>query len=59
MICLFDNDEAGKNLSQEFSTTYNIPHFFVPELENIKDFSDLVKYNSKKKAVEFFTNLKL
>ena len=59
VICLFDNDEAGKSLSNEFSAKYNIPYFFVPELENTKDFSDLVKNSSRQKAIEFFKNLEL
>lgn len=43
VICLFDNDDAGKKLSQSFTEKYNIPHFFVPELPKVTDFSDLVK----------------
>lgn len=43
VICLFDNDEAGKKLSKSFTEKYNIPYFFVPEMPKVTDFSDLVK----------------
>jgi 5S rRNA maturation endonuclease (ribonuclease M5) len=43
VICLFDNDNAGKRLSRKYSNKYNVPHFFMPEMENVTDFSDLVK----------------
>jgi 5S rRNA maturation endonuclease (ribonuclease M5) len=42
VMCLFDNDKAGKRLSEEFTKEYNVPHFYVPGLENVTDFSDLV-----------------
>jgi 5S rRNA maturation endonuclease (ribonuclease M5) len=54
VVCLFDNDDAGKKLSQSFSDTYNIPHFFMPELKRVTDFSDLVKVVGKEKAKEEF-----
>lgn len=43
VMCLFDNDRAGKNLSKEFTKEYNVPHFYMPELQKVTDFSDLVK----------------
>ncbi len=43
VMCLFDNDNAGKRLSNEYLEKYNIPHFFMPEMEDVTDFSDLVK----------------
>lgn len=43
VLCLFDNDSPGKRLSKKYSDKYNIPHFFMPEMENVTDFSDLVK----------------
>jgi len=43
VICLFDNDEAGKKLTAMFSEAFQIPFFFVPELPKVTDFSDLVK----------------
>ena len=43
VICLFDNDDAGKRLSKKYSDKYNVPHFFMPEMEDVTDFSDLVK----------------
>jgi len=52
VVCLFDNDEAGKKLSKSFTEKYNIPHFFVPELPGVKDFSDLVKSLGIKEAVK-------
>jgi 5S rRNA maturation endonuclease (ribonuclease M5) len=51
VICLFDNDEAGKKLSKSFTEKYDIPHFFVPELPKVTDFSDLVKSVGIKEAV--------
>ena len=56
VICLFDNDEAGKKLSEGFTEKYNIPHFFVPELSKVTDFSDLVKAVGKEEAVIIINN---
>lgn len=59
VICLFDNDNAGKKLSENFTNNYNIPHFFVPELPGVTDFSDLVKAVGIQKASDIInTNLK-
>lgn len=52
VICLFDNDEAGKKLTANFSNNYSIPYLFVPEEPGITDFSDLVKHMGKTEAVE-------
>lgn len=52
VICLFDNDEAGKKLTANFSNNYSIPYLFVPEEPGITDFSDLVKHVGKIEAVE-------
>lgn len=52
VICLFDNDEAGKKLSKSFTEKYNIPYFFVPEMPKVTDFSDLVRVVGKQEAVD-------
>lgn len=52
VICLFDNDEPGKKLSESFTGKYNVPHFFVPELPKVTDFSDLVKAVGIEEAVK-------
>jgi 5S rRNA maturation endonuclease (ribonuclease M5) len=54
VVCLFDNDAAGKKLSKEFSEQYNIPHFFVPEIQGVTDFSDLVKIEGIDKSKQIF-----
>lgn len=51
VICLFDNDAAGKKLTESFSKTFDIPFFFVPELPNVTDFSDLVKSQGTLNAI--------
>ena len=56
VICLFDNDKAGKRLSVDFAETYNIPYFFMPELPKVTDFSDLVKSIGIDKARDEFNN---
>lgn len=43
VICLFDNDTAGKKLTENFVKKYNLDYLFVPELKDVTDFSDLVK----------------
>ena len=43
VICLFDNDAAGTKLSTSFTESYGVPHFFVPQLPKVTDFSDLVR----------------
>ena len=57
VICLFDNDEAGKKLSINFTETYNIPHIFMPNLPGVTDFSDLVKELGVKEAVKTFKQI--
>ena len=54
VVCLFDNDRAGKTLSKEFSNKYNVSHFFMPEIEGVTDFSDLVKVVGVEKSKELF-----
>ena len=56
VICLFDNDKAGKRLSVDFAETYNIPYFFMPELPKVTDFSVLVKRIGIEKARDEFNN---
>jgi hypothetical protein len=55
VICLFDNDEAGRKLSESFTIKYNIPHFFVPNLPKVTDFSDLVKVVGREEAIKIIT----
>jgi len=57
VICLFDNDEAGIKLTQEFSKVFGIPYILVPDKYNVTDFSDLVQSQGKDKAVEIFKKL--
>jgi len=57
VICLFDNDEAGKKLSLGFTQRYGVPHFFVPELPKVTDFSDLVKAKGQEQAVQILNQL--
>ena len=57
VICLFDNDEAGKKLSLGFTQRYGVPHFFVPELPKVTDFSDLVKVKGQEQAVQILNQL--
>lgn len=57
VICLFDNDKAGKNLSVEFTERYSVPHFFMPELKDVTDFSDLVKKVGSVEAKKIFNEL--
>ena len=52
VICLFDNDEAGKKLSINFTNTYGVPHIFMPNLPGVTDFSDLVKQTGIENAVK-------
>ena len=61
VICLFDNDEAGKRLSVEFTDKYDIPHFYMPNNlgDKVTDFSDLVKeLGIKDSKIEFYKCLK-
>lgn len=59
ILCLFDNDEAGKKLAKSFAETYNIPTIFVPEYKNqkVKDFSDLVKFKGILSAVKIVNKI--
>ena len=44
VICLFDNDKAGRRLSEDFTQQYKVPHFFMEESKGVTDFSDSIKY---------------
>jgi hypothetical protein len=57
VVCLFDNDEAGRKLSVGFTERYDVPHIFVPELPKVTDFSDLVKVVGQQEAVEILKKL--
>jgi hypothetical protein len=59
VVCIFDNDAAGIKLSESFTEKYHIPHFFMPKIDGVKDFSDLVKAKGKDFAIEYFNNLKI
>jgi nitrogenase molybdenum-iron protein alpha/beta subunit len=54
VVCLFDNDDAGRKLAKEFSKRYDVPSFIVLPLGGSKDFSDLVKNTTKEFSVEHF-----
>jgi hypothetical protein len=57
VLCLFDNDEAGKKLSEDFTNEYGIYHFFMPNIEGVTDFSDLAKVVGTTQAVEITKKL--
>lgn len=57
VITLFDNDKAGKRLSEQYKTTYNMKTLFIPKEFGVKDFSDLVKKVGEVKANEILTKL--
>lgn len=57
VVCLFDNDKAGKSLSEDFSRRYQTPYFFMPELPGVTDFSDLVKKVGANEAKKIFNQL--
>jgi hypothetical protein len=59
VVCIFDNDPAGIKLSESFTEKYHIPHYFMPKIDGVKDFSDLVKAKGKDFAIEYFNNLKI
>jgi len=57
VICLFDNDKAGINLSLEFTERYNVPHIYVPGLPGMTDFSDMVKLKGVEKSKRKFKQI--
>lgn len=57
VLCLFDNDKEGKNLSEYFKNTYNMDYIMIPGAYASKDFSDLVKNHGKEVAKELLINL--
>lgn len=61
VICIFDNDKAGKELAEAFSKAYSIPACFIPiqkgKEKEVKDFSDLVKYLGKEAAVKIMKKI--
>ena len=50
VLCLFDNDETGINLSNKYKKEYNIDYILLPD-KKTKDFSDCVKVFGKEKAL--------
>lgn len=57
VICLFDNDRQGKEWSEKFKQTYNLPYILIPDKYHSKDFSDLVKTVGKYNAKNVLNNL--
>lgn len=60
VLCLFDNDKAGINLSNRYKETYNTDSISISlqEFDNkIKDFSDLVKIKTPEFAKQYINNL--
>lgn len=57
VVCLFDNDPPGIKLSNSFADKYHIPYFLMPNIENVTDFSDLVKEVEKEEAEQIFYEL--
>lgn len=55
VVCLFDNDEPGIALSEDFSKHFDVPYFLIPD-KKAKDFSDLVKEVGSEKAKTIFIN---
>lgn len=56
VICLFDNDKAGIEFSKKISIECNIDYFFIPKINRVKDFSDLVKEIQKENALFVFNH---
>lgn len=56
VFILWDNDKPGKKFSAKFSQTYNLPAIFVPEQENIKDFTDLIFHQGLIFATNYLNN---
>lgn len=50
VYCLFDNDRAGRLLTRKFTERFDVPHLFMPYIDNVTDFSDYVKVVQPKKA---------
>lgn len=57
VVCLFDNDEAGKRLALQFSDLYNIESIEIPVFKNVTDFSDLVREKGVGEGVKIIKNL--
>lgn len=54
VLLLFDNDKPGVAFSKTIAKQNNIDYFLIPKLQNVKDFSDLVKH--EKDALVIFNN---
>lgn len=59
ILCLFDNDQAGKKLAKAYSDTFDFTTIFVPKYKNkkITDFSDLVKFKGKEQAIKIMNKI--
>ncbi len=57
VVCLFDNDTAGKRLSLKYQEIYDIKCILIPDKFKSKDFSDLVKKHGSKRAYNILKNL--
>lgn len=59
VICLFDNDSAGIELSEFYEKYYKLPYMLLPKDENIrvKDFSNMVMYLGHNRSREILKEL--
>ena len=57
IVCLFDNDKRGREFTETFCGQCNLPYIFMPEIEGVTDFSDLVKVRGIEEAKTIFKTI--
>jgi hypothetical protein len=57
VLCLFDNDKPGIRFSEDFHKDHKLPYFFMPNIEGVTDFSDLVKIVGVEEAKKIFKKI--
>jgi len=57
VICLFDNDKAGVELTEKFVKLYDVSYILIPKQKGVTDFSDLVNVTNKENANKILNNL--
>jgi hypothetical protein len=57
MVIFFDNDDAGVSNAQRFSNQFELPYFYLPQEENVKDISDYVRKYGMDKSINLMKQL--
>ena len=56
IIINFDNDKPGINYTKKLLSEFNLPYFFLPNENHVKDISDYIKKYNKENTINYLKN---